>query len=141
MALSPPKSGGGRRSPCGSGAEAESAEGGEEAIIGPSLNPSPGLVSRRWPREALAGGGNPMLEGHRTETPQTGTIDKARKLRREMSLPERPALARTACEAQRPRVPPPAPSGAYVLDFFCNDARLAIEIDGESHGMGQSARP
>jgi very-short-patch-repair endonuclease len=25
------------------------------------------------------------------------------------------------------------PTGPYVLDFFCSDARLAIEIDGEAH--------
>ncbi|MET0639164.1 MAG: endonuclease domain-containing protein [Hyphomicrobium sp.] len=26
------------------------------------------------------------------------------------------------------------PFGKYVLDFFCSEARLAIEIDGASHG-------
>jgi len=24
----------------------------------------------------------------------------------------------------------------YILDFYCSAARLAIEIDGQSHGMG-----
>jgi very-short-patch-repair endonuclease len=28
------------------------------------------------------------------------------------------------------------PIGPYVLDFFCARARLAIEIDGISHDMG-----
>jgi very-short-patch-repair endonuclease len=28
------------------------------------------------------------------------------------------------------------PSGPYILDFFCSDARLAIEIDGEAHCRG-----
>jgi very-short-patch-repair endonuclease len=28
------------------------------------------------------------------------------------------------------------PSGSYVLDFFCADARLAIEVDGEAHSRG-----
>ncbi|MGQ3230759.1 MAG: endonuclease domain-containing protein [Blastomonas fulva] len=28
------------------------------------------------------------------------------------------------------------PSGTYVLDFFCADARLAIEIDGQAHDGG-----
>ncbi|HET7708484.1 MAG TPA: DUF559 domain-containing protein [Sphingomicrobium sp.] len=27
-------------------------------------------------------------------------------------------------------------SGPYVLDFFCNDARLAIERDSEAHSRG-----
>jgi very-short-patch-repair endonuclease len=29
-----------------------------------------------------------------------------------------------------------APMGPYVLDFFCEDVRLAVEIDGYSHNMG-----
>jgi very-short-patch-repair endonuclease len=28
------------------------------------------------------------------------------------------------------------PCGPYILDFFCSDARLAIEIDGEAHSRG-----
>lgn len=28
------------------------------------------------------------------------------------------------------------PTGPYSLDFYCSDARLAIEIDGEAHGRG-----
>jgi very-short-patch-repair endonuclease len=28
------------------------------------------------------------------------------------------------------------PIGPYVLDFYCTKARLAIEIDGISHDMG-----
>src|SRR3546814_11169135 len=28
------------------------------------------------------------------------------------------------------------PSGDYTPDFYCSDARLAIEIDGEAHGRG-----
>jgi very-short-patch-repair endonuclease len=28
------------------------------------------------------------------------------------------------------------PIGPYVLDFYCAKARLAIEVDGASHDMG-----
>jgi very-short-patch-repair endonuclease len=28
------------------------------------------------------------------------------------------------------------PTGEYSLDFYCGDARLAIEIDGEAHERG-----
>jgi very-short-patch-repair endonuclease len=28
------------------------------------------------------------------------------------------------------------PVGPYVLDFYCPKASLAVEIDGESHGLG-----
>ncbi len=31
------------------------------------------------------------------------------------------------------------PTGEYSLDFYCGDARLAIEVDGEAHARG--ARP
>jgi very-short-patch-repair endonuclease len=29
------------------------------------------------------------------------------------------------------------PVGTYVADFFCRDARLVIEVDGEVHGRGE----
>ena len=29
------------------------------------------------------------------------------------------------------------PTGDYSLDFYCGDARLAIEVDGEIHGRGE----
>ena len=28
------------------------------------------------------------------------------------------------------------PTGVYSLDFYCSDARLAIEVDGEAHSRG-----
>jgi len=28
------------------------------------------------------------------------------------------------------------PAGRYVLDFFCPECRLAIEVDGEAHSRG-----
>lgn len=65
-----------------------------------------------------------------------GTTGKARRLRREMSLPEvvlwRALRQRhSALKFRRQH-----PTGPYVLDFFCSDARLAIEIDGEAHARG-----
>src|SRR5687768_1840275 len=30
------------------------------------------------------------------------------------------------------------PIGPYVLDFFCREAGLAIEVDGAAHGMGDN---
>jgi very-short-patch-repair endonuclease len=32
------------------------------------------------------------------------------------------------------------PIGPYVLDFYCAKARLAIELDGASHDMGDRPR-
>jgi very-short-patch-repair endonuclease len=28
------------------------------------------------------------------------------------------------------------PFGPYVVDFYCPAARLVVEVDGDSHGMG-----
>ena len=36
-----------------------------------------------------------------------------------------------------PRIRRQHPIGPYVIDFFCSEARLAIEIDGQAHGMGR----
>jgi very-short-patch-repair endonuclease len=65
-----------------------------------------------------------------------GAVTRARRNRREMSLPEVllwRELKGRPCGIKFRRQ---HPSGPYVLDFFCNDARLAIEIDGISHAMG-----
>jgi very-short-patch-repair endonuclease len=32
------------------------------------------------------------------------------------------------------------PSGPFILDFFCSDARLAVEVDGEAHSRGDRPR-
>ena len=66
----------------------------------------------------------------------TGTTTKARRLRRKMSLPE---VILWHWLRQRPdglKFRRQHPSGPYILDFFCSDARLAIEIDGEGHSRG-----
>jgi very-short-patch-repair endonuclease len=39
-------------------------------------------------------------------------------------------------EVRNAYLPPPAPDRAYVLDFYCAKARLAVEIDGMSHDLG-----
>jgi very-short-patch-repair endonuclease len=67
----------------------------------------------------------------------TRTVSAARKLRRTLSAPEVRLWARL-----RERVPGKPvfrrqhPIGPYVLDFYCPKARLAIELDGASHDMG-----
>jgi very-short-patch-repair endonuclease len=68
--------------------------------------------------------------------PSTGTVTQSRRLRRRMSLPEillwRELRTRPAALKFRRQ----HPTGPYTLDFFCSDARLAIEVDGEAHGRG-----
>jgi len=61
---------------------------------------------------------------------------RARALRRTPSLPE--VLLWQALR-QRPgdiKFRHQHPLGAYTVDFYCAAAKLVIEIDGESHGMG-----
>ncbi|HEX7783319.1 MAG TPA: DUF559 domain-containing protein [Sphingobium sp.] len=67
------------------------------------------------------------------------TKANARRLRKEMSLPEVllwQALRKRPDGAKFRRQ---HPAGVYVLDFYCDEVRLAIEVDGEAHGRG--ARP
>lgn len=30
------------------------------------------------------------------------------------------------------------PVGPFVLDFYCDSARLAVEVDGQQHALGQA---
>jgi very-short-patch-repair endonuclease len=65
-----------------------------------------------------------------------GTIGKARRLRGAMMLPE--ALLWRALR-ERPggvKFRRQYPAGFYILDFYCADARLVIEIDGEAYPRG-----
>ena len=68
------------------------------------------------------------------------TVQRARALRRVMSLPE--VLLWRALR-QRPgnlKFRRQHPAGPYVLDFYCETARLAVEVDGAAHGMGDNPR-
>jgi very-short-patch-repair endonuclease len=68
------------------------------------------------------------------------TVECARKLRSEMSLPEillwRALRARPGGLKFRRQ----HPAGPYVLDFYCAAARLAIEIDGFVHDSEPAAK-
>lgn len=71
----------------------------------------------------------------RDQAPKAGkrATRTARQLRRTMTLPE--ILVWQALR-QRPgglKFRRQHPSGAYILDFYCMDARLVIEIDGSGH--------
>jgi len=62
------------------------------------------------------------------------TIARARELRRKLTLPE--VILWTAIRGRRlggARFRRQHPIGPYILDFYCEGARLAVEIDGQSH--------
>ena len=64
------------------------------------------------------------------------TGDKARSLRKALSPPEvilwRELRDRPAGFKFRRQ----HPSGAYIADFYCHEARLVIEVDGFAHDAG-----
>src|SRR5437868_6583872 len=64
------------------------------------------------------------------------TVLRARALRRNMTLPEGMLwqVLRQRPEGLKFRYQHPV--GRCIVDFYCAAARLAIEIDGESHSMG-----
>jgi very-short-patch-repair endonuclease len=65
------------------------------------------------------------------------TITLARRLRRNLSLPEARLWNRLRERMPgRPVFRRQHPIGPYVLDFYCAKARLAVESDGMSHDLG-----
>ena len=61
----------------------------------------------------------------------------ARELRRRMTLPE--VLLWKALQGRKMdglHFRRQHPLGPYVLDFYCDAAKLCVEIDGYSHGTG-----
>jgi very-short-patch-repair endonuclease len=62
------------------------------------------------------------------------TIARAKDLRRKLTLPE--VILWSAIRGRRlanARFRRQHPIGPYILDFYCDDARLALEIDGDGH--------
>jgi very-short-patch-repair endonuclease len=64
-------------------------------------------------------------------------INRARRLRRQLSLPEVQLWNRLRKRAPgKPVFRRQHPIGPYVLDFYCAEANLAVEVDGISHDLG-----
>src|SRR5438445_13442624 len=65
------------------------------------------------------------------------THARARSLRSTLSLPEKLLWVRLRRrDPGLPRFRRQHPVGPFVLDFYCSDVRLGIEIDGAAHGFG-----
>ena len=67
---------------------------------------------------------------------QRPIVYTARKLRREMTLPEVLLWEELRASKLGAKFRRQQPIGAYVADFFCASARLVIEVDGEAHDRG-----
>jgi very-short-patch-repair endonuclease len=65
------------------------------------------------------------------------TVDRARHLRRKLTAPEVRLWNRLRTRVPgRPVFRRQHLIGPYVLDFYCAEANLAVEIDGIAHDMG-----
>nr|WP_031309662.1 endonuclease domain-containing protein [Sphingobium sp. C100] len=67
--------------------------------------------------------------------PERGTTGKARRLRKAMTLPEMLMWQELRRRPNGLKFRRQHPSGPYIMDFYCGDARLAIEIDGSGHDL------
>ena len=74
------------------------------------------------------GGGSPHT--------QRSVVHRARKLRCDMSLPERMLWQALRLRPNGLKFRRQHPIGPYVVDFYSAAARLAIEVDGIVHDMG-----
>lgn len=64
------------------------------------------------------------------------TVQRARQLRKSMSKPEVMLWRYLRGDPQGLRFRRQHAIGRFVLDFYCPKARLAVEIDGIAHDMG-----
>jgi very-short-patch-repair endonuclease len=69
-------------------------------------------------------------------TPQA--LLAARKLRRQMSLPEGLLWQQLRHRPMGLKFRKQHPVGRFVVDFYCAQKKLVIEIDGISHNMGDN---
>lgn len=66
-------------------------------------------------------------------------VERAQELRREMSPPERLLWAQlSGRKLEGFKFRRQHPFAPYILDFYCPEKKLAIEVDGESHGAGDN---
>lgn len=69
--------------------------------------------------------------------PRESIIERAQQLRREMSPPERLLLnSLSGQKADGLKFRRQHPMEPYVLDFYCAAAKLAVEVDGWAHSVG-----
>jgi very-short-patch-repair endonuclease len=100
-------------------------EGGSEDLRRPNP-PRDGEGDRR--PQAGGGGGSKTL--------RRPAVYAARKLRRQMSLPEVLLWQRLRGAPDGIRFRKQHPIDPYVADFYCSAARLVVEIEGEAHDRG-----
>ena len=61
------------------------------------------------------------------------TIKRARELRRKLTPPEARLWIALRNNRQNLHFRRQHPIGPYILDFYCDSAKLAVEVDGQGH--------
>ncbi len=92
------------------------------------------------PRQAKLGEGDDAKHGggvSRLPTRTNAAVMGARKLRREMSLPEVILWRELRKRPGNLKFRHQYPASRYTLDFYCAAAKLCIEVDGAHHDRGQ----
>ena len=67
------------------------------------------------------------------------TLDRARQLRRNATLPERLLWAALRKKRRGLRFRHQHPAQPYILDFYCPAAKLCVEVDGSQHDFTVAA--
>ena len=83
--------------------------------------------------EGRDGGSEPAMNGPLRRNTDHSAVARARALRRSMTVPERIVWSRIRGGALGFRFRRQHPFGAYILDFYCPDLHLCVEIDGQEH--------
>ncbi|MDC9822589.1 endonuclease domain-containing protein [Devosia sp. ZB163] len=82
---------------------------------------------------AKRGGGGGQMRG------PTITLKHAKRLRREMTLPEVVLWQDLRRRQLSKHFRRQHPVGPHVLDFYCSGANVAVEVDGAAHDFVQQA--
>ena len=70
--------------------------------------------------------------------PASGSVARARKLRKEMTLPEVLLWRLLRGQPHGVKFRRQHPSSRIGMDFYCSDALLVFEVDGIAHDMGDN---
>jgi hypothetical protein len=65
-------------------------------------------------------------------------VKRARELRKKMTLPEVVLWQHLRHRPDGLKFRKQHPAGPYVLDFYCEAARLCIEVEGSAHDFGET---
>lgn len=71
-------------------------------------------------------------------TRRNSAVNRARQLRREPTPSEYRLWQALRLRPGRLKFPRQHPFDRCTADFFCPSARLVVEVDGDSHGMGDN---